>query len=259
MTEDLTKIRRYELKYTITESVAGEIRDYIRNICVLDKHAATGKNHYIVNNLYFDTNDLRFYYDTKFHKLTRFKARARYYGLKSDKDIWPEIKYKHANVIWKVRKKISTREWADQFSPQIFGYLLNDVRPRVNTFEEVVYWFDARPISHVRYIREPYVSVQDNYGRITFDRELCYRKIDGSLNLDYDERDMLYYDDPMTTHNPQSLVLLEIKTETLVPYWVIQMIKMFGLVQRPFSKYCYSIDNMLERNAPVRYSVFNLT
>ncbi|MDD5766869.1 MAG: polyphosphate polymerase domain-containing protein [Candidatus Marinimicrobia bacterium] len=257
MADDLSKIRRYELKYAITESVAGEIREYIRNVCVPDKHVETGKNYYIVNNIYFDTDDLRFYYDTKYRKLTRFKARARYYGLKSSGNIWPEIKFKHANIVWKVRKKISTREWADQFSPEVFEYLLNDVRPSVNTFEDVVYWFDARPISHVRYVREPYVSVQDDYGRITFDRELCYRRMDGSIDLDYNESEMLYYDDPMTTFNPRSLVLLEIKTETLVPYWVIQMIKMFGLAQRPFSKYCYSIDNMLERNSTERCSVFD--
>jgi len=245
------------MKYAITESVAGEIRDYIRNVCLPDKHVAPGKNYYVVNNLYFDTDDLRFYYDTKNRKLTRFKARARYYGLKAGDSIWPEIKYKHANIIWKVRKKISTREWADQFTPQVFDTLLNDVRPRVNTFEDVVYWFDARPVSHVRYVREPYVSVQDDYGRITFDRELCYRRLDGSVDLDYNESEMLFYDNPMTTVNPQSPVLLEIKVETLVPYWVIRMIKMFNLVQRPFSKYCYSIDNMLERSSTARCSVFD--
>jgi hypothetical protein len=63
--DDLTKIRRYELKYTIPESTAAAIRDYISNICTLDKNVPVGQNRYIVNNLYFDTYDLRFYHDTK--------------------------------------------------------------------------------------------------------------------------------------------------------------------------------------------------
>jgi hypothetical protein len=145
-----------------------------------------------------------------------------------------------------VRRKISTQDWTQQFSPQVFDTLMGDVRPTVNTFEDVIYWFDARSVVHVRYFREPYVSVQDDYGRITFDRCLCYRLTKGDVSLDYRENDMIFYDDPVTTRNPESLVLLEIKVETLVPYWVIKMIKMFNLQQRPFSKYCYSIDNLME-------------
>jgi len=255
--DNLSKIRRYELKYTVPESTASGIRDYIRNFCVLDKNVPAGQNRYVVNNLYFDTFDLRFYHDTKFRKLTRFKARARYYGMTAGDCIWPEIKYKHANVVWKVRRRISTSEWADQFSPMVFDSLLSDVRPRINSFEDVIYWFDARSIAHVRYVREPYVSIQDDYGRITFDRHLCYRLTNGATELNYNENDMLYYDDPVTTQSPESLVLLEIKVESLVPYWVIKMIKMFDLHQRPFSKYCYSIDNMLAGNYSDRISVFD--
>jgi len=254
--DDLSKIRRYELKYTIPESTVDGIRDYISNFCVLDKNVPAGQNRYIVNNLYFDTYDLRFYHDTKFRKLTRFKARARYYGMTASGYIWPEIKYKHANIVWKVRRKISTNEWVQQFIPQVFESLAGDVRTRVNCFEDVIYWFDARSITHVRYVREPYVSIQDDYGRITFDRHLCYRLTHGSVELNYNENDMRYYDDPFTTQNPESLVLLEIKVESLVPYWVIKMIKKFELQQRPFSKYCYSIDNLMEYNGAVRCAVF---
>jgi len=90
MTDDLSKIRRYELKYTITEQLAAEIKDYVKRICSLDKHVPQGETGYVVNNLYFDTPDLRFYTDTKHRKLTRYKPRARYYGLKPGNLIWPE-------------------------------------------------------------------------------------------------------------------------------------------------------------------------
>ncbi|MBN1558707.1 VTC domain-containing protein, partial [candidate division KSB1 bacterium] len=78
MATHLFETKRYELKYTITEELAAEIRAYIENICTMDKHVPPGEQGYIVNNLYFDTPDLKFYYDTKFRKLTRYKMRARF-------------------------------------------------------------------------------------------------------------------------------------------------------------------------------------
>jgi hypothetical protein len=81
--KDLVDIRRYELKYAITEDVAAAIKAHIAPMCVLDRHVHCGEPGYTVNNLYFDTPALRFYYDTKFRKPMRYKARARYYGLKS--------------------------------------------------------------------------------------------------------------------------------------------------------------------------------
>jgi len=118
MAEELNKIRRYELKYTINETLALEIKDYIQSICSLDKHVPEGDTGYVVNNLYFDTPDLRFYTDTKHRKLTRYKPRARYYGMKPGKYIWPEIKYRNASVIWKKRYTLPIEKWPELFYPQ---------------------------------------------------------------------------------------------------------------------------------------------
>ncbi|MBN1350108.1 hypothetical protein JXJ21_11905 [candidate division KSB1 bacterium] len=47
MLKNLDEIKRYELKYTITEELALQIRDYIKNICTLDKHVKSGEySHY---------------------------------------------------------------------------------------------------------------------------------------------------------------------------------------------------------------------
>ena len=93
----------------------------------IDKFVPEGERGYIVNNLYFDTTDLRFYNDTKFRKPTRFKPRARYYGNKATNFIWPEIKYRNASVIWKRRYKIPIERWPELFltedkGPCAFSY-----------------------------------------------------------------------------------------------------------------------------------------
>lgn len=241
----INDIHRYELKYTINEAIACEIKNYIQGICRLDEHVPEGEQGYIVNNLYFDSSDLQFYYDTKFRKLTRYKLRARFYG-KSAKDfIFPEIKYRHSSIIWKKRKQIPIETW-----PSLFKITKKDDSPRIfeglDSFEDMLYWHQAEPILHVRYYREPYVTDLENYGRITFDRQLRYCLASGSINLNHPDENMLYYDDPITTRSENSPVLLEIKTETRVPQWTIDLIHTFNLIQRPFSKYCYGIDNILD-------------
>jgi len=251
---DDTHFRRYELKYTISESKAAEIREYINGICIPDPHIPPGQNGYTVNNLYFDTPDLRFYTDTKFRKMTRYKPRARFYGDQVGDYIWPEIKYRHASIIWKRRQAIPVEKWPHLFSAQLHSAQQPEINPRIDSFEELVYWYNASAVMHVRYFREAYVTTLEQYGRITFDRRLCYRPLLGSIDLEYREADMIYYDDPVTTVSSGSYLILEIKVETLLPYWVVDMIRRFRLKQRPFSKYCYSIDH-LHASAPSERNV----
>ena len=245
---DVSNTRRYELKYTIDESMAFEIKDYIKGICTIDKFVPEGEKGYVVNNLYFDTTDLRFYNDTKFRKPTRFKPRARYYGNKATNFIWPEIKYRNASVIWKRRYKIPIERWPELFLIEDKESAPSVINDQLDTIDEIIYWYNAEPILHVRYFREPYVSDLETYGRVTFDRNLCCRPTNGSIGLDYDERDLLYYDDPISSHNYDSPVLLEIKVEKQVPVWATELIRKFSLMQRPYSKYCYGLDSILNYN-----------
>ncbi len=79
MTHDDLIVSRYESKYVVPEALARRVRDFIQPMCSLDKHAgADGR--YMVNNLHFDTPDLRFCYDTRQKRFTRFKPHMRYYG-----------------------------------------------------------------------------------------------------------------------------------------------------------------------------------
>ena len=254
MPTDLSKLKRYELKYTISESLAAEIRDYIRGFFKLDEHVPSGEDGYIVNNLYFDTPDLRFYFDTRFRKLIRYKLRARFYGEKSSDYIWPEIKYRHGPVIWKTRRKIPMEEWPQLFLLQRSEQQESVRKSGLDSFEELVHWYGAQPVLHVRYYREPYVTQLETYGRVTFDRRLTYSMAEGSIDVFRDGREMIYYDDPLSTLCHESPIVLEIKVERLVPFWVIDMVRQFGLVQRPFSKYCYGIDNNRRYLSTIRSS-----
>ena len=245
MASPISTITRYELKYTINESQAHAIRDYIGGFFSLDRHADPATKGYTVNNLYFETPDRRFYHDVKFRKLRRVKPRVRYYGFRPENSLWLELKYRHDSIIWKFRRPIPLEDWPSILEQPEERFA--DVgREHVSTsFEHVVTMTDARPMVHVRYFREPYVSDLDVYGRVTFDRRLVCHATNGSTDMVPDAA-MISCDDPVTARDEESPVILEIKTESAVPFWATQIIREFNLKQRGFSKYCYAVERLAE-------------
>ncbi len=243
MSTESSIISRYEAKYLVSEKVAWAIREAIQGTCSPDEHVDS-HGRYIVNNLYFETPDLRFYHDTKFKRYRRFKPRVRFYGMEPDRYLWVELKHKVKTVTWKNRRRVEVSDWPGLLdAPCENGSAVRSLDVS-ESFEDAVRLFQAQPMLHVRYVREPYVSNLESYGRVTFDRQLTFRLAHGSLALE-GPGDMLYYDDPITAQWPgdDSPVILEIKTELNIPSWVVRLIQSFGLLQRGFSKYCYALDH----------------
>ena len=251
MGDSTSVISRFESKYVISESEAQAIAQYVRGVCSPDRHAqADGR--YTVNNLYFDTQDLRFYHDTRCKRFTRFKPRVRYYGTECDGTLWLELKHKFKNVTWKVRRPVPLTDWARLLLDfRADGGRETMRRELVSSFEDALLVFGAEPVLFVRYVREPYVSDIDAYARITFDRRLSYRLAEGSADL-FTNAPYSYYDDAvsMLHSDDESPVLLEIKTETRVPNWVVALIRRFNLTQRGFSKYCNAMEHSMTFGAP---------
>lgn len=255
MAADLQSLRRYELKYTVTEAQARAIRDYIQPLFSLDQHASVEEGGYLVNNVYLDTPGLRFYYDTKFKQETRLKPRVRYYGLEPDAFVLLEVKHRHNTISWKRRRRIPVQEWPGVLDVTKSQQTVPSVVDLPETFEEVNHLYGTAPVLHVRYVREPYVSDIDDYGRITFDRALRYRLVHGSSEIAGRDDDMTYYGDQASVQEEDSPVVLEIKTQAFVPLWATDLIRRFCLVQRGYSKYCYVIDACLENG----YDAMELT
>ncbi len=242
-------ISRYESKYLISESEARAIRQAIEGLCVPDHHADE-QGLYVVNNFYFDTPDLRFYHDTKFKQFNRFKLRVRYYGDVPQGTLWLEIKHKVRNVTWKTRRPCPLPQWESVLESGQQG-MDRKTQPLSlrDSFENAVLRFGAEPMVHVRYVRQPFLCDFENYCRITFDRNLSFRPTHGSMDLVSSEP-FMNYDDAVTSvvENDESPVILEIKTETQVPTWIMGLIRRFQLQQRGFSKYCYAVDNTMEQD-----------
>lgn len=250
--ERMQLIQRYELKYVIDEETAEGIKRAIRGYFSPDKHIPPKERGYIVNNLYFDTPNFRFYWDVQLRQYRRSKPRIRYYGTSPDDMLWLELKNRIGSVIWKYRRSVPVMRypdllWDEETPPSLEG-------DYDRSFTDVVRFNLAYPVMHVRYFREPYVSDVDDYGRITFDYRLAYHSTPASYELNPPAKDFLFYDDAVTAKNQQAGIILEIKVDTAIPPWAIQIVQDFNLVQRGFSKYCYAIDHATEEVATQRKS-----
>lgn len=244
-------ISRYEAKYLVSEAMASAIKEHIRGICSPDRHVGRD-GRYVVNNLYFDTPDLRFYHDTLFKQYRRFKPRVRFYGEGPMDWLWLELKHKVRNVTWKVRRRVDAHElpclldarktgavpvFRVPILPGALAVSLSD------SFEDVVERFGASAILQVQYVREPLVSELDEYARVTFDRHLTCRSLDGPDSL-VAGVSFVPFDDPVTVASAsgRSPVILEIKTDVQIPGWVAGLVRSFGLERCGFSKYCRALE-----------------
>ena len=251
MAVELPAIHRYELKYAVTETQAAEIRDYIQPLFSLDPNVPGEQGGYTVNSVYMDTPGLRFYHDTRLRQLLRFKPRVRYYGTGGAGSATLEVKYRHDRTVWKVRDRIAMAEWPGVLDVSRSERTSPARAALPQSFVDLHHLYGTEPVLHLRYRREPFVSEVDAYGRITFDRGMRYRLMRGSYDLSCHDGEMSYYDDAVTARWEESPVVLEIKTESLVPFWALDLIKRFSLVQRGYSKYRYVIDHCLERAGSV--------
>lgn len=247
MSVDLNRIRRYERKYLVNPEQAAVVREFVRGFMEPDLHTEPDLGGYTVNNLYLDTPDLYFYHEVKLRRLRRFKPRMRYYGADTSGGLWLEVKNKYGEIVWKNRHRVSDKLWPEVLQPRPATDASAVLLAGPTTFEDMVGLFPVEPVMHVRYFREAWVSAIDPYGRVTFDTRLRCRPAHGSTRLVSPENELAFFDDPVTTDAGDSMILVEVKTETQVPWWALEIARRAELWQRGFSKYCYGVDRFLAR------------
>lgn len=236
-------IERREFKYLIDEATADRVREAIRPFCERDPFASKhASGRYTIDSLYLDTAEMSLFNANEEEGLDRFKLRIRTYPETPGAAIFTEVKRRFHDIIVKDRGRVPA-DW-----PRLFegaGDVLGATRsPReakaVERFVTLARTLHARPIVLVRYEREPWASVIDDYVRITFDRKIRSQKID-RFTFDHDPRGWRATDHPQTEGAIESMVVLELKFTTNVPWWLIHIVQRYDLTRRAFSKYGLSV------------------
>jgi hypothetical protein len=240
MAADRMQQSRFELKYIITQETALRVRDFVR--CYLDfDEYSVGKADfsYPVHSLYLDSDKLNLYWGTINGEKNRFKLRLRYYDTNAKSPVFFEIKRRMNNCIMKQRGGVR-----QEFVP----YLLSGHMPReehmlskapkqlvaLQRFCELMAQIHAKPKVHIYYMREAYVSSDDQV-RVTIDRNVY-----GEENLSPTIKTAMK--DPVLSF--ANTVILELKFTNRFPNWFRDLVRMAHVMQCGAAKYVESIQGL---------------
>jgi hypothetical protein len=232
----IRKFNRFELKYLLTLQQAEQFKSALRAYLIPDEYG-TEDGRYALTSLYYDSPDLRCYWEKEYGLRFRRKLRIRRYEtdetLTEASPVYVEIKQRVDRVTQKRRAILP------------YGYALRlcndrqipDYAPEDQALIEEVYVFlwqyNLRPVSIVRYDRQALIGGEYDLGlRVTFDTSLSFQS--HRLHL-HEEPSAL----PMLSPN---LVVMEIKVNERMPTWLTEMIANHNLQMVRVSKYCRSIE-----------------
>lgn len=225
---------RYELKYRIPETKARAIASYIRSYIPVDRYSQDAPDlQYFISSLYFDSKNLHLCKETINKKANRFKLRIRCYDDNPETPCFVEIKRRVNNVILKDRTRLSkddlTRVVEEMYVP---ASLYKQDKKTLQQFQFYLRVLNARPIHLVRYKRQAFEGTSSNRVRVTFDRDLCFKRV---------VRPELTVNGNHWHTVPMDFVILEIKFTDRYPLWLSDLVKIFDLKQTAMSKYASSV------------------
>jgi hypothetical protein len=241
------------LKYIISETTAAGIRDFVSSFLEIDEFGATRPNlSYPVHSLYLDSDDLRLYWETINGTKNRFKLRLRFYENRPEAPVYFEIKRRMNNCIMKQRGGVrrDSVEWLlAGHIPEAAHLTAQGVKYQValQRFCQRMSSLRASPKVHISYLREAWVSSNDNSIRVTMDRDI-------RAEQEYTTR--------LSTERHNALlasfgheVVLELKFTGRYPVWFQDMVRVFSLMQGGAAKYVEGVNSIgrtrLIQEAPV--------
>ena len=242
----IRKFNRFELKYLITLKQAEKFKGALRAYMLPDEHG-NDNGRYALASLYYDSPDLRCYWEKEYGIRFRRKLRLRRYengeSLTEDTPIFLEVKQRVDRVTQKRRAVLPYREALrlcnDRQIPE------HDPEDKVVIEEVYVFlWqYNLRPVSIVRYDRQAFIGSAYDLGlRVTFDTTMAFQA--HPLHLHEAPQGL-----PMM---PANQVVMEIKVNERIPSWLTGLIADNNLRQERFSKYCRSIQTA-EKMPAVRW------
>lgn len=230
----LHSFNRYEIKYLLDEFKVPELRAQIAGHMSSDPYSPHGG--YPVTSLYYDTSDLRFYWEKIEGLRFRRKLRMRLYGrpedCTDDTPVQIEIKQRVNRVTQKRRIELpygTARNWLDAREPLTGDHS----RGFVDEVTALVGNLDLRPIVTTGYLREAFVGHGTDLGlRVTIDHKVHGRDRDFHFASGAQNRFTI----------PPKLAIVEIKANERVPYWVTDLTARLDMSVIRVSKYCQSVQ-----------------
>lgn len=246
---DALHLERYEYKYFVPEDRAEAIRRFIRPYTRPDPHALVSPDlRYTIHNLYLDTPSFDFYAACLNGELDRTKLRIRWYDEAAKGPFFTEHKRRIRHVIVKDRARLTRDGLLAVLQGAPLPLPEGPERDNLVRFLDRAVSTGARPSVHLRYTREPYESVFEDYARLTLDRAICFQPA-GSWDFSPDPRGWTYVDGAEATGGRRCSAVVELKFTREFPRWMSDLVAEFDLERTGYSKYVSSLDRRLETRA----------
>ncbi|WP_306357951.1 MULTISPECIES: polyphosphate polymerase domain-containing protein [unclassified Nocardia] len=231
----LHAFNRYEIKYLANERDVPALRSALRARMRTDANSPHGG--YPVTSLYYDTRDLRFYWEKIEGLRFRRKLRLRVYGapdrIADDSQAFVEIKQRVNRVTQKRRIRLSYRHARELCSGMLEVPVSEREQAFVDEVTELVAKLRLRPIVTTGYTREAFVGADADLGlRATIDHRVHGRDRDFDLGLRAENRFII----------PPHLCIVEIKANERIPYWISDLTARLNMSVVRISKYCQSVE-----------------
>ena len=239
-----SRFERLELKYLIDEATAERVRRAIEPFCKPDLHNTSphrsgATRGYLVSSLYLDSPGLRFHHAKERGEPERLKLRIRTYTNAPFAVL--ELKRRVADVIDKTRATVDRKDVEHVAQGWVYSPPESpEVRHFLDDFALEVARNGALPTLHVRYEREAYSSFVDHYARVTFDRCIRARRT-SEWNLEPDDEGWSHFDRHWLRDETQRSVVLELKCQSSIPWWISDLVRTQALGRQSFSKYSVGV------------------
>jgi hypothetical protein len=226
---------RFELKYVADRRLVENFRAQLAAKLDRDEHGVDG--FYPIWSRYYDTRDLRFFWEKIDGERFRRKLRIRHYGtpdeLTGDTLVWVEIKQRVNRVTQKRRVRLAYTDalrLCDGQEPHTWDAV---DRPVIEEMLVLTGQLQLRPVTVIGYVREAYLGRDEEGGlRVTIDSRVRGRDRDLDLNMDGEHRFIVQ----------PHLSVVEIKVNERVPYWLTELVARNNLSITRISKYCQSVQ-----------------
>jgi SPX domain protein involved in polyphosphate accumulation len=232
----IRKFNRFELKYLLSLEAAEAFRRELGAYLQVDGHG-NGDGDYAVSSLYYDSADYRFYWEKvegiKFRRKLRIRRYETQARLTPDTHVFVEIKQRLDRVTQKRRAMLPYWDTLQLCNERSIPEHRPQDRAVVEEIYTMLHQYNLRPASLVSYMRQAFVGSDYDIGlRVTFDTNLRYRVDDLQLHSKQIGRFLL----------PPDRVVMEIKANERVPYWLTELVAAHNFRLIRISKYCHSLE-----------------
>jgi hypothetical protein len=219
---------KFLLHYGTRELLLERWRRYLVRAPFTDEHAMSP-----ILSQYYDSPDLRFYWEKLDGVGLRNKVRLRVYSHRftPGQTAFLEIKHRYNDKVRKHRQKY------DNFDPSLLdpGNWKFDDPQMESAFVALLERYRLRRSAQTYYQREAYEGAVESDVRVTFDTNLIGLHPGENLT----RRVML---DRSRHLMPDTLVILEVKSTKGIPNWVHEGVVTFELQQKTIPKYISAVE-----------------